>query len=253
MSPDVLKSYKKLLLPFFLLCITLAAHVAVAADPAVEGCDPKVIKAQQARAQAKVCADVAITNEMIDQPDSVLALTCFNKSASVAANKGGDIFSGNFKDDLADIIEPALKEFYKQFDNAEGKKNTKPSSSDTIVDYSSNASTLTSGDDAKCTAMDDLWKHADDAGINKKVPSSITDEDLKSDTPPKCKDDSDQDVDCGDDFKKAWEACAKKKVFSDYKTAADALKPPDVPDFSADDSSCKVLNTAGISTGSCPP
>jgi hypothetical protein len=242
MSQDVLKSYKKLLLSFLsVACIMFCSH-AVFADTAA-GCDPKVIKAQQARAQAKVCLDVAITNEMTDQPDSVLAMTCFNKSAGNSAKAGGDIFSGDFKDDLAAIIDPALQNFKDQFPDSEGKK-------DGTVDYTS--ANVTDGSDQNCDAMDKTWKDGEDKGINKKVPTAITDVDLQSDTPPKCDDGAGNQTDCGDDFKKAWQSCASQKVFSNYKDAVTALHKPCVPDFSAATSSSDVMTTA-LSSGSCPP
>jgi hypothetical protein len=257
MSQDVFKSYKKLLLTFLsIACITLCSYAAFADTTTPAGCDPKVIKAQKARAQAKDCADKAIRDEINDQPSGVGNSTCFNKSASTGIKEGCKIF-GNTDDpdscinDLKDIIEPALENFRKQFPDSAGSKN--PNTADY---YNADSAKLTDGSDASCDAMDKEWKDGEDKGINKKVPTAFTDEELQSDTPPKCDDGAGNQTECGDDFKKAWKACAEgtsdkpQHLFKDYKDAMAALHPPSVPDFTGADSSCEVMHKAGIS-GPC--
>jgi hypothetical protein len=252
----LMKNYRHLILSLSCaVCIAFAVPAAFADPSTVPGCDSAVTKAQQARAQAKVCADIAITNQLTHQPDSVLNLTCFNKSAAISAKEGGKIFSnpdGNdgFKDDLATIIEPALKSSNDNFDNATGKDFDKDSNNTNKI-YD-NTDTLGNGSDGSCTAMDDLWKYDEGAGINRQVPTAITDDDLTKDAPPLCDDGNGGTVACGQDFQDAWTACAKNKVFSDYATAVAAVPKPAVPEFDdTDDTSCKVMLKAGVVT-TCP-
>ncbi|MCK5659116.1 MAG: hypothetical protein KAH96_04495, partial [Alphaproteobacteria bacterium] len=60
----------------------------------VEGCNPLVMDAMKAKAQAQVAYDVAVISQLISQPDSVLAMSCFNQAANISAKEGGAIFSG---------------------------------------------------------------------------------------------------------------------------------------------------------------
>lgn len=218
---------------------------------AVDMCDPKVRKLQETRAQAKVCAEKAVVEQMMDKPDSVLAMTCFNKSAGVSSQEGGKIFSGSFIKELKRVIEPALKTWYGDgttqnpgnFAGAEGEETG-------TVNYGSNASKVEDTDNAECDAIDKLWEKNEETGINLKAPY-ITDVDLRNDTPPKCRAGDGSEADCGDDFKDAWKACADQGLFKAYKTAYEALNPPAIPDFSTATSSCDVMQAAGLSAGSC--
>jgi len=68
------------------------------------GCSQAVWTALNAKAQAQVAYDVAVTRQMINKPDSVLSLTCFSQAAGVSAANGGVIYSGNFSAQLATIM-----------------------------------------------------------------------------------------------------------------------------------------------------
>lgn len=266
---------------FAVFCIAGLSHMAMAQSSTVPaGCDPKLMKLQQTRAAAKVCADIAMTEQMTDKPDSVLATSCFAKSAAVSAKEGGKIFSdkdsqNGFKDKLKDIIDPFLKKWLGtsgsdggNFANAAGlckissnipgcesngnnnNNNNNNNNSNTGLEAGYHKTVETAdGDDSECTAVDEVWKAEQDKGINLKVPPLVTDAQLRSDTAPKCRDGDNNETDCGQDFKDAWKACADQGVFKAYKDAYDAVHPPTVPDFSNDTSSCKVLETAGITQG----
>lgn len=60
------------------------------AEPA--GCDPEFQQIQKNHAEAQVAADQAMAKEIIEQPDSVLALSCFDQAMAASA-KAGSIFS----------------------------------------------------------------------------------------------------------------------------------------------------------------
>lgn len=92
---------------------------ATSAQAAV-GCNEKVMKAMQAKAEAKVAQDVAVTESVITKPDSVLAMTCFNQTAGTLAKTGGGIFSGDFTQQLAPLVTEGLNSFFDDFAGASG-------------------------------------------------------------------------------------------------------------------------------------
>lgn len=204
----------------------LASHGVQAAP--VEGCDPKVMAAMEAKAKARVAYDVAVTEQLTDKPDSVLALTCFHQAAGVSAKKGGEIFSGDFTDDLKPIIEPALADTYKNFEGAAGYDSGK-------VDYKS----TTLSDTFDCPQMDNLWKYTLSEPTETDIPYPSF-SDLANGTKP---------AGGGEDFNKSWEA--SQADFAALKAADAALEKPQIPDFSGAKSSCEVMAIAGIS-GACP-
>jgi hypothetical protein len=188
------------------------------------------MKAMEAKAQAKVAYDVAVTDQIVNKPDSVLALTCFNQAAGVSAKDGGDIFSGDFTEDLTPIVSGALEDFYGDFEDSEGIDSAS-------VDYSDTALT----DTFNCTSMEDIWSAMESDGIDTDVPY-ITFDEMTSGAPP---------AGAGGDFAGSWTGAEKNGVFSGLNTAVSDLPRPSVPDFSAASSSCEVLAIAGISSGAC--
>ena len=78
-------------------CVLTAAPVWAAP---VKGCNQTVLTAMEAKAQARVAYDVASTEQVLDKPDSVLFMTCFNNSAgNAAANIGTQLASLKFSRD----------------------------------------------------------------------------------------------------------------------------------------------------------
>lgn len=230
MLQDGFKRSGRLIFSFLsIACLVLVSHGALAAP--VEGCDPLVLAAMEAKAKARVAYDVAVIEQLTDKPDSVLALTCFNQAAGVSAKKGGEIFSGDLTPDLGPIIEPALKDTYLNFAGAAGFDSGK-------VDYTSTALS----DTFKCPEMDDLWQYTLSQATETDVPYPDFDQ-LTSDTPP---------PGGGADFDKSWNASAAQGDFAALKAANAALTPPSIPDFSGAKSSCEVMVAAGIAAGPCP-
>jgi len=237
MSQHITCRHRRLFLACLsIICIMSASHAAFAVDQNVaDGCDPKVMANSQKKAQARVCADIAVTEQLITKPRSVLELICFNKLATVASKTAKDIFSGEL--DLK-IIEDALKAHYENFDEGAEKDNdqTKVSSSGSYT----------------CDKMDKAWEAELDAGISKEVPTIITDADLMVDTPPLCDTDDDGKAEeaCGGDFNAAWQACADKKVFEDYRKSVEEQTPVEVPDLSncSGQGSAAVINASANGT-----
>lgn len=242
-------------------CLCLASYGASAAP--VAGCDPKVEKAMQAAAQARVAADVAVTEEIISMPDSVLTMTCFDDAAGVSAKVGGAIFSGDFTSDIEIIIEDALQEFDSQFEDAAGYDTGKVSYDDTDMTGTFD-----------CTEMNDLWDAAiEDDGVETSIPISLSLDDLMAGAS------SSFDVSklFGDailslpippsiikiiagllgfgtggtnDFLTNWSKSSS--IFSALNTAMSALSPPSIiPYTDSATTSCAVLMAYGV-VSSCP-
>ena len=157
-------SLRYTLFPALALCLALSAGTAFAdaidAGGTTPGCDSKVLTAMQDKANARVAYDVASTEQVIDKPDSILAMTCFNNSAGEAALKLGSMFSGDFTAPLAKIVPDSLTAFYDDFDGADGKVTNK-------VDYTQTTlGTSMTG----CNYMQDLWTQVKSEGIQPDVP-----------------------------------------------------------------------------------
>ena len=157
-------SRRFVLLPALALCLALSAGTALAdvidSGGTTPGCDTKVLTAMQDKANARVAYDVASTEQVIDKPDSILAMTCFNNAAGEAALKLGSMFSGDFTAPLAKIVPDSLTAFYDDFDDADGKVTNK-------VDYTQTTlGTSMTG----CNYVQDLWTQVKSEGIQPDVP-----------------------------------------------------------------------------------
>lgn len=119
-----IKCLNKVFFPILLTGFILAMPIAAKAQSA--GCSPEVWDAMKAKSEAKVAYDVAVTEQIIKKPDSVLAMTCFNKTAGASANRTGKIFSDKNSTDsrLGDaiglVVPDALKAFYDDFKGTAG-------------------------------------------------------------------------------------------------------------------------------------
>lgn len=220
---------KKLLLS----CVSIACAVLIstaAHAQAVEGCSPAVLNAMQQKAQARVAYDVAVTEQVVVKPDSVLALTCFGKAAGVSAERGGNLFSGSFigNTNFASVITDALTAFFGQFADAEG--------SDTgVVEYLDSSLQ----DDADCPGIENLWERIKEKGVAAGVPY-ITFAELIAGTMPGT---------AGTRFSANWDTAANTDyIFQNLSDAMDVLPRPSVPTFAPEDMDtlCGVLNAAGV-------
>ncbi len=207
--------------------LVFATQGALAAP--ASGCDPNVLKAMQAKAQAQVAYDVAVTEEIVNKPDSVLAMTCFNQAAGVSAADGGAIFSGDFTAGLTPVVGDALSDLYNYFGDSLGMDSGS-------VDYTATAL----GGPYNCDEMDQLWTAVEGQGINTSVPFA-TFNDLVTGTSP---------AGAGTDFAANWTSSSGE--FTALNTAMSALPTLMVPSFAASNTSCDVLVTAGVIPGPCP-
>lgn len=211
---------------------------------AAEGCDPKVEKAQQSRAAAKVAYDVAVTEEHIHKPDSVMSMTCMNGlagiSASGAAGGGGTIFSGDFTNQspsgnpggLNATIRDALQTFYTSYVDAMGADSG-------MVDYTQTALV----NNPVCSETQDLWTELKQGGVEQGVPNA-TMTDLLNGTIP---------AGANTDYTSDWTVTnGTDNLFSNYKNDLAAQPPAWNPTFVPTNNFCQMMVTAGIPGAACP-
>jgi hypothetical protein len=104
MARHIFRPSGKLFLFILSACGIACFSVSALAQNVAAGCNQQVWKALSAKADAQVAYDVAVTRQLINKPDSVLTLTCFDQAAGVSAKNGGAIFSGDFTTQLQTIM-----------------------------------------------------------------------------------------------------------------------------------------------------
>ncbi|MDP2205712.1 MAG: hypothetical protein Q8K65_05340 [Alphaproteobacteria bacterium] len=208
------------------LFISAAAHAQV-----VEGCSPAVLDAMQKKAQARVAYDVAVTEQVVVKPDSVLAMTCFGKAAGVSAERGGNLFSGSFfgNTNFASVITDALSAFFSQFADAEGFDTPG------VVDYA--ATNLE--DDADCPGIENLWERIKEKGVAGGVPYLTMAELIAGAAPGGS----------GARFTANWDTANADGIFQQLNDAIAALPVAAIPVFNNNMTFCQVLQAAGAT---CP-
>lgn len=279
----IFKSFGKLFLSVvFVSCITFSSAQAQLA----EGCNPLVMDAMKAKAQALVAYDVAVISQFISQPDSVLAMSCFNQAANISAKEGGAIFSGDFTVQLTPLITPALQSWYGSgnicgfvcpngkgggncygnrkaicgagwsgnFANAIGFRSG-------MINYAINGPTDATILETpmpllpfNCTGMADLWNLIRTEGIETGAPFASFDDLVNGDVgnyPTAI-----AGFNIGDDFMSSWDASANMNVFDDLNVAVANLPTPGIaswviPDFSVCKTSADVLKLADFGVP-CP-
>ncbi|MEZ0261781.1 MAG: hypothetical protein ACAH80_12280 [Alphaproteobacteria bacterium] len=225
-------------------CVLTAAPVWAAP---VKGCNQTVLTAMEAKAQARVAYDVASTEQVLDKPDSVLFMTCFNNSAGNAAANIGTIFSDDYTVGIDRIVPDSLTAFNNDWAESLGNDSG-------VVDYTQTAvgTTITA-----CDEMPELWQENSDEGIQKNIPY-VTYEELKLNAVPTGAlttgtFDDDPAGATNQNFVEDWQQAATDGTFSDLQTAtaAGTLPTVTIPSYAATTDACSVVTTAGIA-GTCP-
>lgn len=212
------------------MCVLFFSSTAQAQ---IEGCDPKILELQQAKSQAKVAYDIAATEQILVKPDSVLALTCFNRSAGVSAERGGDLFSGSFigNGSFVSLITDMLQAFFAQFIDAEAFENPA-----TAVLYNGAATSLE--DNEECTGVEDMWTRIKEKGVSGGVPM-VTFQDLIDGIIPSG---------AGTRFIANFNTAIGDDIFGRLNTALTDpdLPRPNIPAFGAGARLCDILNDPDI-------
>lgn len=200
---------------YFLSCLSVFCVLlfSQSAFAQIEGCKPEIMQAMDAKATAKTAYDVAAAEQVIVKPDSVLAMTCYNKSAGVSAEVGGNLFSGSFlgNGSFISLIGDMLAAFFGQFADAEGFDNTG------VVDYAATAP----ANDTTCPDIQRFWTRIKEKGVSGGVPFATFDDLINGILPGGA----------GTRFQQNWNTANADGVFSSLQTAMTALPLPAVPSF----------------------
>ena len=244
-----------LLLAFAATPALLILGATPARAQAVEGCDPDVLRAMETTAQARVAYSNSVDDEIFEQDDSVLAMTCFNQAAAISSDAGGT-FSGPFTSELAPVVEDALAAMYDDYANSMGNQRGAHTDSGGATTMYSPATTqlTTPAGGFDCAAINNMWEAMEEEGINTNVPY-VTFSDLvngagaggTTPTLPPGTPDPDSD------FARNWEADSSQIAFRELGDAMTQLddRGTTVPDFSGDQTPCEVMRTLD-NTVTCP-
>ena len=212
------------------LTLSLYANQAVALTP---GCDPLVWDAQKAMAEARINADVGAAERIINQPDSVLKLTCFDDAHQVSAVEGGAIFSEDFSADTAPLIGDVLQDFWNN-NNFIGTAyrddfgSTSPDDKD-----ASSAYTYSGNSTYDCQNLNKAWTLSVGEGITDKAPFATIDNLIANSV----------GLSNINNYQENMENGAKGGPLS---TALANLPTVTIPSFTGQQTVCQVLSAAGM-------
>ncbi len=234
-------------------------------DDVVAGCDPKVMDALKAKAEAKVAVDVAATEEIMTKPDSVLAMTCFDKASKASSKGAGKIFSGDFHNQSKGTVKAGLDSHYKNYTVGEGQGTDGSDADESFYDIvfidmggvefggganagvDVNAGWNPAGGDGgtapgpvvkgfNCDKMDTVYNKNAEKPASKDTPY-VGPSDLETGTVPDG---------AGEGFRESMEASKDQGIFQDLEDANANLPDHDVPSYTGEETSCEVRAKAGL-------
>lgn len=201
------------------------------------GCNPNVLEAGNRMREARVADARARIVEAIPQPPSVLQQTCFNQATGVAAQQGGNIFSGDFTDGVQPIVGSALNSLYSNFAGAIssmfGAEVGGAIGGILGGAFGSGASTMQASYD--CDGIEQTWAAMADRGVSGGMNISMAD--MLSGTVP---------AGASENFKRSWEASKSSGVFTNAKNAVNALPRPQVQSYSGNQGLCETMQAMGL-------
>lgn len=204
---------------------------------AAPGCNPNVLEAGNRMREARVAAARAEIVEAIPQPPSVLQQTCFNQATGVAAQQGGNIFSGDFTSDIQPIVGSALTSLYGNFEGAISSmfgSEVGGAIGDILGGaFGGGSSNMQANYD--CTGIDDTWQAMVNRGVAGGV--SLTFADMLSGNAPSG---------AGENFLRSWNASNSNGVFSNARSAINALPRPQVQSYNNTGGLCDTLEAVGL-------
>lgn len=212
-----------------------ATNPAVSA-PAV-GCNRNVAEAANRMREARVAAARAEIVEAIPQPPSVLQQTCFNQATGVAAQQGGNIFSGDFTSDIQPIVGSALSSLYSNFEGAISSMfgSEIGGAIGGILGGAFGGGATSMQANYECSGINDTWEAMVGRGVAGGV--ALTLNDMLQGNPP---------AGAGENFLRAWNASNSNGVFSNARTAMEALPRPQVQSYSGTAGLCETFEVLGL-------
>ncbi len=158
----------KILTPLIAFVISMIAINSPVNAQTMPGCDEALVfEAMKDKAKLRVLYDVGVSEQIIKRPDSVLLLTCFGKAAAVSGERGGAIFSGDFKGDISSVISQTVTAMVENFEggtNANGdvfssSMGLDPDFGEVLrAEKDSIVADITTAANFQCTNMQDLWE-----------------------------------------------------------------------------------------------
>lgn len=214
------------------------------------GCNPVVAEAQNRMADSWVAAERALSDDRIDQGVSVLQMTCFDQAAAVSGTTAANIFSGSIMGELQPIIGSALGSVFANFED--GINDIFGGAGGEIVNgaISGMMGNLFGGlgggggGGAAASYDCDMMQQVREASMNRgvsTVSAPTMQQMLKGEVP----------AGASEKFKKSWEASKSKNVFSNTKTAVDALPKAQIPSFKGTESLCDAIARSGENAEGC--
>jgi len=200
---------------FMLFSVSAFAGSADDVASSIPGCDTGIKNIIRNYAEAKVAYEVAVIDEMIDKPRSVLKMICFKDALKKSAESSSQIFSGSFWNNIEEYIDSSLDAH--------------------LANYEDDGLTGVADSSGKCGDIGTLVSE-EDADLIKPVPSF---EDALAD----------DFGSTGDKFKDSWDAAKSGNVFSNYDDAWERLDSSyegSTMVFDETDTPCKVLEKSGL-------
>lgn len=237
--------------------ISVFAFLAVAAvmtlnvsTAQAQQCDSRFMGAAQAMAKARVAMDVGITEQMIRKPDSVLALTCFDQAARNSAQRGGQIFSGDFWGaGLGVMVNDSMGNILTNF--AGSMLQLDPAYA-AIFGAAGGLFAGTLGlfggspGQFKCNTMGNLWQNVLKLSINQLVPPMTINQMINSATsgvlPPGVTVNSELGLNIQRSF----------PLFNNVNVQVGSLPRAVIPNYSSSTSLGSVLRCSRVMAGPCP-
>ena len=229
----------------FLMAFALVV-LAVGQPALAQQCDTRFMEAAQATAKAKSAIDVGITEQLIRKPDSVLALTCFDQAARTSAQRGGQVFSGDFWGvGLNVMVQDSMTNILTNFGGSILQLDPAYAGL-----FGAGAGlifgTLGGGGAFTCTTMRDLWTNVQQRSISQLVPPMTMQDMINSANtgvmPPGVTINSELGLNIQRSF----------PLFNNVNIRTGALPRAIIPNYSSSTSLGSVLRCSGVSTGACP-
>ncbi|MGM0422189.1 MAG: hypothetical protein ACQEQL_03720 [Pseudomonadota bacterium] len=205
----------------------------------VEGCRPDVWEATKATAEGRVAANVAAAEEVSNQPDSVLALSCADQAFRVSAAEGGQIFSGDFTSEMKQVVNDPMQEMLSEnFLDSIGNSSEFSNVVGLVVsDLLADAfPAFFNSSNYDCTVMQDLYDDYVTSGIDGNAPYLSLDDMVTtafSASPT-------------NNFLANFAAEGPGGVFDELQSARSALPPNVIPSATGSESFNDVLSAVGI-------